>query len=31
MKITVYPDGKLIITVKYYSYPIKYLGVTEDE
>ena len=31
MKITVYPDGKLIITVKKYSYPVKYLGVTEDE
>lgn len=31
MKITAYPNGNLVITFKNYSYPIKYLGVTENE
>lgn len=31
MKITVYPNGKLVIKFKDYSYPIKYLGYKELE
>lgn len=31
MKITVYPNRLLIIKVKNYSYPIKYLGYNDYE
>lgn len=31
MKITVYPNGKLVVRFKKYSYPIKYLVVKDYE
>lgn len=29
MKITVYPNGKLVVRFKRYSYPIKYLAIRD--